>query len=71
MSTMPEFVKGYVIVSPAGKVMDGTNSDTEAESIEMFKTAIDITTQGWLALEDQGYRCAPVSMRIEPAGCGQ
>lgn len=71
MSPMPEFVKGYVIVGPTGKLMDGTNSDTEEESIEMFRAAIGITTQGWLGLEGHGYRCAPVSIRVEPAGCGQ
>jgi len=71
MSTMPEFVKGYIIVGPTGIVQWGTNSDTPEQTIELFCKSAGISERKWLKLEDQGYRCAPVSIRVEPAGCGQ
>lgn len=67
---MPQFVRGYVIVSPCGAVQFGTNSDTDEGAIELFRESCDITERQWLKLEDEGYRCAEVSMRVEQLGGG-
>lgn len=70
MSGLPDFVKAYVVVGPTGIVQWGTNCETEEGSIELFIKAAKITERKWLKLEDEGFRCAKVSMRIEPIGGG-
>ena len=66
----PNFTSGYVVIGPTGIVQFGTNSDTKEESIELFIESNDITERKWLKLEDEGFRCAKMSMRIEPIGGG-
>lgn len=67
---MINFVNGYVIIGPTGIVQFGTNCDTEEGSVDLFMEANDITERKWLKLEDEGFRCAKVSMRVEPIGGG-